>query len=307
MADIEECERRREELSTNKLWINGLKSDYLKWVTEHVKELPIDQAQFPSSIHAFIDQFSDTYAQNQEAIVAYRAQKIFMEKMNGAAFIPSKSELAKLEKSVLEEERLLDQVQQRLSEKVKQANDKIDGEYESYDRAMQITQDNEQLVIQVVELEDELVKLQKELEEKEKREKDVVEQQTRDLQTAHNELIRETAMCDDMDREQTRLQDRLQRLKSNEKKRRTTVVDSQEQQELVEKWIKTVAPVVNARVENSTLVLTLGDGLGSMSGRRLLVGFTPLGRVKSIETGDGRRLPPNLDHETLMTWLSEQH
>ncbi|KAJ2812604.1 hypothetical protein FBU31_007568, partial [Coemansia sp. 'formosensis'] len=207
--------------------------------------------------------------------------------------------------SVLEEERLLEQVQVRLSEKVQVANEKIDSESQRYEEALGLAQENEALVGEVTELEAELETLAKALEEKEANERDAVEQQTRELQAVHNDLLREGMMRDEIDREQARLEDRLLQLKSDEQKRRMSAADSQEQQKLVERWIRSVAPVVNARVENSTLILTLGDGLGAMSGRRILVGFNSVGNVTSVETDDGRRFPPVLNHDTLMKLLSE--
>ncbi|KAJ2248523.1 hypothetical protein GGI13_004627, partial [Coemansia sp. RSA 455] len=232
-------------------------------------------------------------------------QAIFAERMGGAAFIPNDSELKKLEMSVLEEERLLEQVQVRLSEKVQAANEKIDSECQRYEDALWLAQENDVLAKEVSELEAELETLAKALEEKEAKERDAVEQQTRELQAVHNDLLREAAMREDVDREQVRLEDRLLRLKNDEQKRRMSAADSQEQQKLVERWIRSIAPVVNARVENSTLILTLGEGLGAMSGRRILVGFSPMGNVTSVETDDGRRFPPVLNHDTLMKLLSE--
>ncbi|KAJ2745825.1 hypothetical protein GGI20_001880 [Coemansia sp. BCRC 34301] len=297
--------RLRDELLTSKLWINDLKSQYIQSIAGCAKELPTDLERFPSSIHAYVDYYSNTYALNRDALVAYRAQAIFTERMKGAAFIPSDGELKKLEMSVLEEERLLDQVQRRLSEKVQVAGEKVDSEARRYEEALGLVHENDILAGEVLELEAELRALSKALEEKEAKERDAVEQQTRELQAAHNDLLREEAMREDIDREQARLEDRLLRLKSDEQKRRMSAADSQEQQKLVERWVRSVAPVVNARVENSTLVLTLGEGLGAMSGRRILVGFSSMGKITGVETDDGRRLPPVLNHDTLMKLLSE--
>ncbi|KAJ2427816.1 hypothetical protein GGF41_001558 [Coemansia sp. RSA 2531] len=299
------CQARRDELLTSKLWINDLKSQYIRSIVDCAKELPTDLERFPSSIHAYVEYYSNSYALNREALVAYRAQAIFAERMGGAAFIPNDSELKKLEMSVLEEERLLEQVQVRLSEKVQAANEKIDSECQRYEDALWLAQENDVLAKEVSELEAELETLAKALEEKEAKERDAVEQQTRELQAVHNDLLREAAMREDVDREQVRLEDRLLRLKNDEQKRRMSAADSQEQQKLVERWIRSIAPVVNARVENSTLILTLGEGLGAMSGRRILVGFSPMGNVTSVETDDGRRFPPVLNHDTLMKLLSE--
>ncbi|KAJ2050380.1 hypothetical protein H4S04_002637 [Coemansia sp. S16] len=305
MANLNECAQRRDELLTSKLWINDLKSQYIRSIVDCAKELPTDLERFPSSIHAYVEYYSNSYALNREALVAYRAQAIFAERMGGAAFIPNDSELKKLEMSVLEEERLLEQVQVRLSEKVQAANEKIDSECQRYEDALWLAQENDVLAKEVSELEAELETLAKALEEKEAKERDAVEQQTRELQAVHNDLLREAAMREDVDREQVRLEDRLLRLKNDEQKRRMSAADSQEQQKLVERWIRSIAPVVNARVENSTLILTLGEGLGAMSGRRILVGFSPMGNVTSVETDDGRRFPPVLNHDTLMKLLSE--
>ncbi|KAJ1863511.1 hypothetical protein LPJ73_000501 [Coemansia sp. RSA 2703] len=247
----------------------------------------------------------NSYAQNREAIIAYRAREIFAERLTGAAFIPNESELKKLEASVAEEERLLEQVQIRLNEKVHVANEKIDTEYEGYQNALDLSHENEELINEISELEAELESLTKTLEEKERREKDVIEQQSRELQSTHNDLVRETAMRDDMDRERVRLEDRLKQLQSDEEKRRVNVVDSQEQQKLTERWIRSIGPVVSAKIENSTLLLTLGEGVGEMSGRRLLVEFNTLGNVVSVKTDDGRELPPVLNHDILMRLLSE--
>ncbi|KAJ1996884.1 hypothetical protein H4R26_006029, partial [Coemansia thaxteri] len=207
--------------------------------------------------------------------------------------------------SVVEEERLLELVQLRLGEKVQAANEKIDDECQQYEKVLGLAEENRELSSEVTELEAELEALAKALEEKEARERDLVEQQSRELQAVHNDLLRETAMREEIDREQARLEDRLQQLKSDEQKRQMSATDSQEQQKLVERWIRSVAPVVSARVENSTLVLTLGEGLGAMSGRRILVGFSPIGQVTSVETDDGRRFPPVMNHDTLMRLLSE--
>ncbi|KAJ2900438.1 hypothetical protein IWW38_000491 [Coemansia aciculifera] len=305
MADLDECAQRRDELLTSKLWINDLKSQYIRSIVGCAKDLPTDLERFPSSIHAYVDYYSNTYAINREALVEYRAQAIFTERMKGAAFIPSDSELKKLEMSVLEEERLLEQVQLRLGEKVQEANEKIDSEARRYEETLGLAQENESLANEVSDLEAELEALSKALEEKEAKERDAVEQQTRELQAVHNDLLRESTMREEIDREQVRLEDRLLRLKSDEQKRRMSAADSQEQQKLVERWVRSVAPVVSARVENSTLVLTLGEGLGAMSGRRILVGFSSMGRVTSVETDDGRRFPPVLNHDTLMKLLSE--
>ncbi|KAJ1801862.1 hypothetical protein LPJ56_007343, partial [Coemansia sp. RSA 2599] len=211
---------RRDELLTTKLWINDLKSQYLENVKSCAKELPTDFERFPSSIHTYIDAYSSWYAENRDAIVAYRARQLLAERISGPSFIPSKSELKKLEASVVEEERLLQQVQLRLSEKVHVANQKIDIENEGYERATELSRQNEELVLEIQNLEAELEAAGKALEEKERREKDVVEQQTRELQAAHNELVREIAMREDMSRERDRLEDRLKRLQSDEEKRR---------------------------------------------------------------------------------------
>ncbi|KAJ2009098.1 hypothetical protein GGI04_000742 [Coemansia thaxteri] len=297
--------KRRDELLTSRLWINDLKSQYLRSIVGCAKELPTDLERFPSSIHAYIDYYSNAYARNHDALVAHRAHDIFAERIKGAAFIPSDSELKKLEQSVVEEERLLELVQLRLGEKVQAANEKIDDECQQYEKVLGLAEENRELSSEVTELEAELEALAKALEEKEARERDLVEQQSRELQAVHNDLLRETAMREEIDREQARLEDRLQQLKSDEQKRQMSATDSQEQQKLVERWIRSVAPVVSARVENSTLVLTLGEGLGAMSGRRILVGFSPIGQVTSVETDDGRRFPPVMNHDTLMRLLSE--
>ncbi|KAJ2348460.1 hypothetical protein GGH91_001366 [Coemansia sp. RSA 2671] len=305
MADLDECAQRRDELLTSKLWINDLKSQYIRSIVGCAKELPTDLERFPSSIHAYVEYYSNGYALNREALVAYKAQAIFAERMSGASFIPSDDELKKLEMSVVEEERLLEQVQVRLSEKVQEANEKIDSESQRYEEALTLVHENEALVNDVSELEAELETLAKALEEKEASERDAVEQQIRELQAVHNDLLREATMREEIDREQARLEDRLLRLRSDEQKRQMSAADSQEQQKLVERWVRSVAPVVNARVENSTLILTLGEGLGAMSGRRILVGFSSVGNVTSVETDDGRRFPPVLNHDTLMKLLSE--
>ncbi|KAJ2713312.1 hypothetical protein H4R19_002311, partial [Coemansia spiralis] len=54
-----------------------------------------------------------------------------------------------------------------------------------------------------------------------------------------------------------------------------------------------------------TLVLTLGDGLGAMSNRRILAQFDELGKIRSVRTDDGRELPAQLSHDVLMRLLSE--
>ncbi|KAJ2705119.1 hypothetical protein FB645_002693 [Coemansia sp. IMI 203386] len=305
MADTEACANRRDELLTTKLWINDLKSQYLENVKSCAKDLPTDFERFPSSIHTYIDAYSNWYAENRDAIVAYRARQLLAERISGPSFVPSKNELKKLEMSVVEEERLLQQVQIRLSEKVHLANQKIDIENEGYQRATELSHQNEELVLDIRELEAELEEANRLLEEKEKREKDVVEQQTRELQATHNELVREIAMRDDMGRERDRLDERLKQLQSDEEKRRMNEVDSQEQQRLVDRWIRSIGPVVGAKVENNTLMLTLGEGVGPMSGRRVLVEFSVLGNVLSVRTDDGRELPPAFNHDTLMRLLNE--
>ncbi|KAJ2314373.1 hypothetical protein H4R23_001835 [Coemansia sp. Cherry 401B] len=305
MADIEECAARRDELLTTRLWISDLKSRYLEYLKENARSLPTDLEHFPTSIHDHIDYSSSTYAQNHDILVAYRARQLLAESMNGAAFIPSANELKKLEASVAEEERLLKQVQLRLSDKVRQANENIEKQGQQYEQAAQAAQTNEALVNSVSELETELAALTEKLDEKERRESDAVEQQTRELQAAHNELLREMAMRDEMGREQARLEERVQRLKGDEQKRRMNAEDSHEQQRLIERWVRAVAPVVGARVEGSTLVLTLGDGLGAMSNRRILAQFNELGRIDSVRTDDGRALPPQLNHDALMRLLSK--
>ncbi|KAJ1884198.1 hypothetical protein LPJ66_010727, partial [Kickxella alabastrina] len=130
-------------------------------------------------------------------------------------------------------------------------------------------------------------------------------QQTRELQAAHNDLVRETAMRDEMDRERSRLEDRLQRLQSDEKKRQMNDADRQEQQRLVERWLRSIAPVVGAKVENNVLMLTLGESVGAMSGRRILVEFNVLGKIVSVKDDAGRKLPPVMNHDVLMRLLSE--
>ncbi|KAJ2797899.1 hypothetical protein H4R20_005017, partial [Coemansia guatemalensis] len=296
---------RRDEILTSRLWIKELKSQYLDYLKRNAKGLPTDLEDFPASIHSHIDYYSSVYAQNHDALVAYRAREIFAERANGAAFIPSESDLKKLEASVVEEERLLKQVQLRLSDKVKVANEKINIQSQGYEEALHLVQVNEELAGDVAELEAELASLTKAVDEKEQKERDVVEQQTRELQSAHNDLLRETTMRDEVARERARLRDRQQRLKSDEQKRQTSAEDSQEQQRLVERWIRTLAPVVGARVEGSTLILTLGDGLGAMSNRRILAQFSELGRIESVRTDDGRELPPEMNHTALMRLLNE--
>ncbi|KAJ2641762.1 hypothetical protein GGH99_008861 [Coemansia sp. RSA 1285] len=112
-------------------------------------------------------------------------------------------------------------------------------------------------------------------------------------------------MRDEMQREQERLDGRLAQLKSEDQRRRMTALDSQEQQKVVDRWIKTIAPVVSARVEGSTIALTIGDGLGAMSNRRILVRFNELGKIEDVRTDDGRKLPADLNHTALMKLLSE--
>ncbi|KAJ2826419.1 hypothetical protein IWW50_002370 [Coemansia erecta] len=296
---------RRDELLTTKLWINGLKTKYLEYLEKNARDLPTDLEDFPASMPDFIDFYSSTYAQNRDALVGYRAREIFSERMQGAAFIPSASELKKLEASVDEEERLLKQVQLRLGEKVAQANANIEAQAQQYEEAQRAARTNEELVNSVGELEAELQALGVQLGEKEQREKDAAEQQSRELQAAHNELLRETAMRDEMGREQARLEEHVQRLQGDEQKRRMSAEDSHEQQRLVERWVRAVAPVVAARVEGSTLILTLGDGLGAMSNRRILAQFNELGRIESVRSDDGRELPPQMNHDALMRLLSE--
>ncbi|KAJ2721789.1 hypothetical protein GGI07_003723 [Coemansia sp. Benny D115] len=305
MASVEECANQRDALLTKRLWVNELKSQYLEQAKAAAKELPVDGARLPSVIHRYTDHYADAYAQNQSAIVAYRAQAIFAERISGAAFIPSKSELKKLEMSVVEEERLLEQVQARLREKIQQANTKIDNEIQEYQRVVDLSCQNECLVSEIDQLEAELRSLSKELEEKERREKDTVEQQMRELQAVHNDLVREAAMRDDMRRERGRLEDKLRRLQSDEQKHRMSVEDSQEQQRLIERWVKSIAPVTGVKVESNTLVLTVGDGVGAMAGRRILVEFSSLGKVVSVRTDDGRTLPPVFNHSTLMRLLGD--
>ncbi|KAJ2547218.1 hypothetical protein EV175_005308 [Coemansia sp. RSA 1933] len=297
--------RQRDELTTSKLWINELKSRYLESMQESAKDLPTDLEHFPASIHAYIEHYQNIYGQNREALIAYRAREILAERINGASFIPSSGELDKLEMSVKEEEQLLERVQQRIGEKVEEVSKKIDVESKGYEEALALAQTNEALEREVGGLEAELESLTRALDAKEQKERDVVEQQTRDLQAVHNEQLRETAMRDEMQREQARLEERLAQLKSEDQRRRMTALDSQEQQKTVERWIKAVAPVVSARVEGSTLVLTIGDGLGAMSNRRILARFNELGKVEDVRTDDGRRLPADLDHTALMRLLSE--
>ncbi|PIA19039.1 hypothetical protein COEREDRAFT_79550 [Coemansia reversa NRRL 1564] len=304
MDDLEEFTLCRNEVLTSKLWIKELKSQYLDYLKSNAKDLPTDLKDFPTSIHDHIDYYSGIYAQNHNALVAYRAREIFAERANGAAFIPSASDLKKLEASVVEEERLLKQVQLRLSDKIKLANEKIGIQSHKYEEALNFAQVNEKLTADVAELEAELEGLTKAVEEKEQKERDIVEQQTRELQSAHNDLLRETTMRDEMIRESARLRDRQQRLKSDEKKRQTSAEDSQEQQRLVERWIKTLAPVVGAKVEGNTLVLTLGDGLGTMSNRRILAQFSELGKIESVLTDDGREMPLEMNHVALMKLLN---
>ncbi|KAI9505694.1 hypothetical protein GGI25_002397 [Coemansia spiralis] len=305
MASFEECALQRDELLTKKLWINDLKSRYLERIQSNARELPTNLEKFPTSIHLYIDYYSNAYAQNREALIAYRARKIFDERIHGASFIPSDNDLAKLEISVVEEERLLDQVQRRLGEKIKLANEKIDLECKNYEEVVSLAGNNEELVTEVAELEAELESLTQALEEREQKERDITEQQTRELQIVHNDLLRETAMCDEMAREHARLEDRLTQLKSEEQRRQMTVLDSQEQQKIVERWIKTIAPVVSARVEGNTLVFTLGDGVGALSNRRILAKFNELGKVEDVRTDDGRKLPAVLDHDALMKLLGD--
>ncbi|KAJ2161513.1 hypothetical protein GGF46_001452 [Coemansia sp. RSA 552] len=300
MTDAEQCAQRRDELLTTKLWVRDLRSHYLEFLKGNARDLPTDLEQFPAAIHDYIDYYSREYARNQEALVAYRARELFAERIKGAAFIPSDGELNKLETSVAEEERLLKQVQLRLSEKVREANGRIEAQSQRYEQVLGLAQVNEELETDVAELESELEELTQALDQKERQERDAAEQQVRELQAAHNDLIRETAMCEEMDRERVRQEDRAQRLKSDEQKRRLNAADSQEQQQLVERWVKAVAPVVGARVEGSTLVLTLGDGLGPMSNRRILAQFNELGRIESVRADNGRALPAQLNHKALM-------
>ncbi|KAJ2666533.1 hypothetical protein IW148_000760 [Coemansia sp. RSA 1199] len=299
------CGKRRDELLTTKLWINDLKTEYLEYLAKNAQELPTDLDQFPTSIHDYIDYYSSTYAQNRDALVEHRAREIFGERMSGAAFIPSSSELQKLEASVVEEERLLKQVQLRLGEMIEQANANIDAQSQQYEQAQQAAQTNSELALSVAELEEELQALGRQVDEKERREQDVVEQQSRELQSAHNELLRETSLRDETAREQARLEERVQRLAGDEKARRMTAEDSLEQQHVMERWLRSVAPVVGARVEGSTLVLTLGDSLGAMSNRRILAQFNELGRIEHVRSDDGRELPPQLNHDALMRLLRE--
>ncbi|KAJ2710459.1 hypothetical protein H4R19_003736, partial [Coemansia spiralis] len=240
MASSEECARRRDELLACKLWVNDLKSQYLGYIKDHALDLPTDLEDFPASIHSYTDYYSTVYAANHQALTAYRAREIFAESVDGAAFVPSANELQKLEASVVEEERLLKQVQLRLSEKVTQVNAKIDEQCRDYDEALSLAQTNAELAASVGELEAELETLSQALYEKEQREKDAAEQETRELQAAHNDLLREAAMRDEAERERARLADRLARLKSDEQKRRMSAEDSQEQQRLVEQWVRAV-------------------------------------------------------------------
>ncbi|KAJ1750824.1 hypothetical protein LPJ79_002588 [Coemansia sp. RSA 1821] len=298
--------KRRDELLTTAVWVNDLKSRYLEYLRDNARELPTDLEHFPSSIHEHIDFSSSAYAQNREALVAYRAREILAERMQGAAFIPSSNELKKLEASVEEEERLLQQVQQRLSEKVGQASAKIDEQSQKYQHAQQVAQTNEELARSVAELEAELEALLAQVEEKEQRERDAAEQQTRELQAAHNEVVRETAQRDSARREQQRLAEREQRLRGDEQQRQMSTADSHDQQRLTEQWIRAVAPAVAARVEGNTLIVMLGDGIGALSNRRILARFNELGRIEQVRTDDGRTLPPQLNHDVLMRLLSEQ-
>ncbi|KAJ2453174.1 hypothetical protein EV183_002421 [Coemansia sp. RSA 2336] len=298
--------KRRDELLTTAVWVNDLKSRYLEYLRDNARELPTDLEHFPSSIHEHIDFSSSAYARNREALVAYRAREILAERMQGAAFIPSSNELKKLEASVEEEERLLQQVQQRLSEKVGQASANIDEQSLKYQQAQQAAQTNEELARSVTELEAELEALLAQVEEKEQRERDAIEQQTRELQAAHNEVVRETAQRDSARREQQRLAEREQRLRGDEQQRQMSTADSHDQQRLTEQWIRAVAPAVAARVEGNTLIVTLGDGIGALSNRRILARFNELGRIEHVRTDDGRTLPPQLNHDMLMRLLSEQ-
>ncbi|ORX71349.1 hypothetical protein DL89DRAFT_123748 [Linderina pennispora] len=290
---------------TTSLWVNKLKSQYLEQLQKHAKDIPTDVDSFPENIHTLIDYYSTTYAKNRDTLLAYQAREIFAERIRGSAFIPRTNELEKLEAQVVEEERLLDQVQQRLLENIGVASDKIDAECDAYEEALALSQQNQELLGNVSEIEEEIAKLSKELEEKEQREQDAVAQQTRELQIAHNDVMRETAACEELDREAVRLRERAQQLKSDEKKRMMTADDSQEQQKLVMRWIRSIAPVVSAKVENSTLILTIGEGVGDLSSRRILVGFNNMGQVTSVETDSGRKLPPVLSHDVLMQLLSE--
>ncbi|KAJ1735921.1 hypothetical protein LPJ61_000294 [Coemansia biformis] len=297
--------RRRDELVASKLWINDLKSQYLGYLKENAKDLPTDLEDLPASIHSYTDYYSTAYAENHAVLTAWRAREIFAESFGGAAFVPSANELKNLEASVVEEERLLKQVQLRLGEKVSQVNAKIDDQSREYDEVLALAQTNEELASSVGELEAELEALSRALHDKEQKEKDAVEQQTRELQAAHNDLLREAVVRDEAERERARRADRLARLKSDEQKRRMTAEDSQEQQRLVERWVRSVAPVVGARVEGRTLVLALGDGLGAMSNRRILAQFDELGKISGVRTDDGRELPAQLSHDVLMRLLSE--
>ncbi|KAJ2773557.1 hypothetical protein IWQ57_001239 [Coemansia nantahalensis] len=296
---------RRDELLASRLWVNDLKSQYLSYIKDGARDLPTDLEDLPANIHSLTDYYSAVYAENRPALTAYRAREMFAESVNGAAFVPSASELKNLEASVVEEERLLQQVQLRLGEKVAQANAKIDEQCRDYEGALGLARANEELAASVGALEAELEALSQALHEKEQKEKDAAEQQTRELQAAHNDLLRETALRDEAERERARLADRLARLKSDEQKRRMGAEESQEQQRLVEHWVRAVAPVVAARVEGHTLVLTLGDGLGAMSNRRILAQFDDLGRICAVRADDGRELPAQLSHDVLMRLLSE--
>ncbi|KAJ2776189.1 hypothetical protein H4R18_005799 [Coemansia javaensis] len=296
---------RRNELLTTKHWINDLKSQYLAHLKDNAADLPEGLAEFPGSIHSYIDHYSAAYAANHDALVAYRARELFAESMRGAAFLPSANELKKLEASVVEEERLLGQVQQRLAEKVAEATARIEAQSQEYEAALELARANEELAAGVGELEAELAALGRAVDEKERRERGAVEQQTRELQAAHNDLVREAALRDEAERERARLGERLARLRSDEQKRRLSAEDSQEQQRLVERWVRAVAPVVGARVEGSTLVVTLGDGVGAMSGRRILAQFNDLGKIEAVRTDDGRELPPQLSHDALMRLLAD--
>ncbi|KAJ2517659.1 hypothetical protein H4217_003815 [Coemansia sp. RSA 1939] len=297
--------RQRDELASSKLWVNDLKSLYLERVQESAKELPTDLAHFPATIQTYIDHYRSVYTQNREALIACRAREILAERISGASFIPNNNELSKLEISVEEEERILEGVQLRLDAKVEEVNRKIDTECKGYEGVLELARENEELSNEVDRLEAELGSLAHALEEREQKERDAVEQQTRELQAVHNELLRETAMRDEMQREQERLDGRLAQLKSEDQRRRMTALDSQEQQKVVDRWIKTIAPVVSARVEGSTIALTIGDGLGAMSNRRILVRFNELGKIEDVRTDDGRKLPADLNHTALMKLLSE--
>ncbi|KAJ1931625.1 hypothetical protein EC988_009727, partial [Linderina pennispora] len=196
---------RRDELMTTSLWVNKLKSQYLEQLQKHAKDIPTDVDSFPENIHTLIDYYSTTYAKNRDTLLAYQAREIFAEMIRGSAFIPRTNELEKLEAQVAEEERLLDQVQQRLLENIGVASDKIDAECDAYEEALVLSQQNQELLGNVSEIEEEIARLSKELEEKEQREQDAVAQQTRELQIAHNDVMRETAACEELDREAVRL------------------------------------------------------------------------------------------------------